>query len=170
MNPREFFIDPAAYGLPTRDELVAYRIWDNHFHGFAAKDPIEQYERTNFFVERMGIERSIATGKFGQHSTKIFRILAMNQSVHYQVFVSRFLPEGAHAVIVDPSALAGDTAHAPNPVFAPVVGQKVRAVQAEPCGRTALEAAVRAENARLRFVSAERFRRRIPRQNDHGRT
>ena len=60
MNPREFFINPADYGLPTREELVAYRIWDNHFHGFAAKNPIEQYERNNFFVERMGIERSIA--------------------------------------------------------------------------------------------------------------
>ena len=60
MNPREFFINPADYGLPTRDELVAYRIWDNHFHGFASANPIEQYERNNFFVERMGIERSIA--------------------------------------------------------------------------------------------------------------
>src|SRR5882672_4488018 len=60
MNPREFFINPADYGLPTRDELVAYRIWDNHFHGFAAKNPIEQYEQNNFFVERMGIERSLA--------------------------------------------------------------------------------------------------------------
>jgi hypothetical protein len=60
MNPREFFINPADYGLPTRDERVAYRIWDNHFHGFAATNPIEQYERNNFFVERMGIERSIA--------------------------------------------------------------------------------------------------------------
>ena len=54
MNPREFFIDPAAYGLPTRDELVAYRIWDNHFHGFASQSPIEQYERNNFLVERNG--------------------------------------------------------------------------------------------------------------------
>src|ERR1041384_4702977 len=60
MNPRKFLINPTDYGLPTRDELVAYRIWDNHFHGFAAKNPIEQYEQNNFFVERMGIERSIA--------------------------------------------------------------------------------------------------------------
>jgi hypothetical protein len=60
MNPREFFIKPADYGLPSRDELVAYRIWDNHFHGFAPKNPIEQYEQNSFFVERMGIERSIA--------------------------------------------------------------------------------------------------------------
>jgi hypothetical protein len=60
MRPREFFINPADYGLPTRDELVAYRIWDNHFHGFASENPIEQYERNHFFVERMGIERFIA--------------------------------------------------------------------------------------------------------------
>ena|SRR5438045_1281644 len=59
MNPREFFINPADYGLPTWEELVAYRIWDNHFHGFLAKNPIDQYERNSFFVERMGIERSI---------------------------------------------------------------------------------------------------------------
>jgi len=60
MNAREFHLNPADYELPTRDELVAYRIWDNHFHGFAAANPIEQYERNSFFVERMGIERSIA--------------------------------------------------------------------------------------------------------------
>lgn len=60
MNALEFHLNPADYGLPTRDELVACRIWDNHFHGFAANNPIEQYEQNNFFVERMGIERSIA--------------------------------------------------------------------------------------------------------------
>jgi uncharacterized protein len=60
MNAQEFFIQAADYGLPTREELVAYRIWDNHFHGFASTQPVEQYERNNFYVERMGIERSIA--------------------------------------------------------------------------------------------------------------
>src|SRR5947207_13052721 len=29
-------------------------------NGFASNNPVEQYERNNFFVERMGIERSIA--------------------------------------------------------------------------------------------------------------
>ena len=61
MTPREFFINAADYGLPTRDELVAYRIWDTHFHGFyGSQTPIEQYTRNNFYVERMGIERSIS--------------------------------------------------------------------------------------------------------------
>ena len=60
MNPREFSINPAEYGLPTRDELVSYRIWDNHFHGFLGPNPIEQYESNQFFVDRMGIEHSIS--------------------------------------------------------------------------------------------------------------
>jgi len=62
MTPREFHLNPADYGLPTRDELVALRIWDSHFHGFygAASDPVAQYRANNFYVERMGIERSIS--------------------------------------------------------------------------------------------------------------
>lgn len=60
MKPREFFLNPTDYGLPTREELVAYRLWDNHFHGFDSPRPPELYERNNFFVERMGIEHSIS--------------------------------------------------------------------------------------------------------------
>jgi predicted TIM-barrel fold metal-dependent hydrolase len=62
MNPREFFINAADYGLPTRDELVAYRIWDTHFHGFNTRqqNAVAQFRANNFYVERMGIERSIS--------------------------------------------------------------------------------------------------------------
>lgn len=79
MDPRQFFINASDYGLPTRDELVGYRIWDNHFHGLLGPspdgpdpfakpfgpiargaNPVEQYERNNFYVERLGIERSIS--------------------------------------------------------------------------------------------------------------
>ncbi len=61
MSPHDFHFNPADYGLPTRDELVAYRIWDSHFHGFyGAQNPIEQFHANQFYVERMGIERSIS--------------------------------------------------------------------------------------------------------------
>lgn len=61
MSPRDFFIRPADYGLPTREELAAYRIWDSHFHGFnATRSPVAQFRANNFYVERMGIERSIS--------------------------------------------------------------------------------------------------------------
>ena len=61
MTPRDFAFNPADYGLPTREELVAYRIWDTHFHGFyGAQNPVAQFRANNFYVERMGIERSIS--------------------------------------------------------------------------------------------------------------
>jgi len=61
MNPREILLNAADYGVPTRDELVAYRIWDSHFHGFnGSKTPIAQFRANAFYVERMGIERSIS--------------------------------------------------------------------------------------------------------------
>ena len=61
MQPREFHLSAADYGVPTRDELAAYRIWDTHFHGFNSSNrPIQQFRAYNFYVERMGIERSIS--------------------------------------------------------------------------------------------------------------
>jgi len=61
MNPREILLNAADYGVPTRDELVSYRIWDSHFHGFnGSNQPIAQYRANAFYVERMGIERSIS--------------------------------------------------------------------------------------------------------------
>lgn len=61
MSPREFHLNPADYGLPTREQFVALRIWDTHFHGFNGQgDVIAQYRFNQFYVERMGIERSIS--------------------------------------------------------------------------------------------------------------
>lgn len=60
MDPLAFALNPADYGLPTREELVAYRIWDTHFHGFNDRtDPLGQFHANNLYVRRMGIERSV---------------------------------------------------------------------------------------------------------------
>jgi predicted TIM-barrel fold metal-dependent hydrolase len=56
----EFALNPADYGLPTREELRKLRIWDDHYHGFMGRDPIRQHEQMMFYVERMGVERVIA--------------------------------------------------------------------------------------------------------------
>ena len=58
-SPREFALNPAAYGLPTRDELVKLRIWDMHYHGFF-RGGIPAHEENLFYVERMGIERMLS--------------------------------------------------------------------------------------------------------------
>src|SRR5947207_14857154 len=56
---REFVLDPAAYGLPTRDDLVKLRIWDMHYHGFLGGG-MRQHLENLFYVERMGIERMLS--------------------------------------------------------------------------------------------------------------
>lgn len=61
MHPRDFALNAAHYGVPTREEFVSYRIWDTHFHGFLSnQNPIAQFRANNFYVERMGVERSIS--------------------------------------------------------------------------------------------------------------
>jgi uncharacterized protein len=58
-GPREFALNPAHYGLPTRDDLAAMRIWDIHYHGLWEGN-LRQHEETLFYVERMGIERVLS--------------------------------------------------------------------------------------------------------------
>lgn len=60
MRATEFSLNPARYGLPTREELVEHRIWDSHYHGFMSSTTMAGHEATMYYVERMGIERVIA--------------------------------------------------------------------------------------------------------------
>lgn len=57
---QEFPFDPTLYGLPGREELIALRIWDAHYHGFLGAADMRQHEEMMFYVERLGIERIIA--------------------------------------------------------------------------------------------------------------
>lgn len=58
-DPLAFALDPRAYGLPNRDDLVALRIWDGHYHGFINGSTAE-HEQTMAYVRRLGIERVLA--------------------------------------------------------------------------------------------------------------
>jgi predicted TIM-barrel fold metal-dependent hydrolase len=72
-NAHEFALNPADYGLPTRDELVKLRIWDIHYHGFASRDGdgVRQHAETMRYVERMGIERVFSL-EIGGHLDRPF--------------------------------------------------------------------------------------------------
>lgn len=70
-NWQNFTLNPADYGLPTRDELVKLRIWDIHYHGFTGSDPLKQHEETMRYVERMGIERVFSL-EIGGHLDRPF--------------------------------------------------------------------------------------------------
>lgn len=59
MNASDFALDPALYGLPTRAQLRALRIWDLHYHGFNNATDVGPHERMMRFADRLGIERLI---------------------------------------------------------------------------------------------------------------
>ncbi len=71
-GPRDFALDPAHYGLPTRDDLVAMRIWDIHYHGLSGGD-LRRHEETMFYVERMGIERVLSLDVAGSQADPLGR-------------------------------------------------------------------------------------------------
>src|SRR6187549_2135848 len=73
--PREFALDPAAYGLPTRDDLVKLRIWDMHYHGFM-NGGIRSHDENMFYVERMGIERMLSLDIAGSGTDPLGTMLA----------------------------------------------------------------------------------------------
>ncbi len=58
-DPLAFTLNAADFGLPTRDDLVASRIWDLHYHGLDGGD-LRLHQQTMFYVERMGIERVLS--------------------------------------------------------------------------------------------------------------
>jgi predicted TIM-barrel fold metal-dependent hydrolase len=92
-GPREFALNPADYGLPTRDDLVAMRIWDIHYHGLMGGD-LRQHEETMFYVERMGIERVLALDIAGSQADPLGRSV----SAEAQKEIRRFLEQHADRV------------------------------------------------------------------------
>src|SRR5262245_56639788 len=55
----EFALNPADYGIPTREELRKLRIWDIHYHGLWEGN-LKKHEETMVYVERMGIEHVLS--------------------------------------------------------------------------------------------------------------
>ena len=64
MTPRDFALNMADFGLPTREQFQALRIWDLHYHGLhdMPADDLDGHEHAEllFYIERFGIERCIA--------------------------------------------------------------------------------------------------------------
>lgn len=58
---RQFALNAKYYGVPDKQQLIDYRIWDTHYHGFLSyRGPIQQHNEMLFYVDRMGIERVIS--------------------------------------------------------------------------------------------------------------
>jgi predicted TIM-barrel fold metal-dependent hydrolase len=105
MNPpgaREFALDPAAYGLPTRDELVKLRIWDMHYHGFMSGG-IRSHEENLFFVERMGIERMLSLDIAGSAADPLGAAIPVEKKREIREYLENHSDRVSGLIPVDPS-------------------------------------------------------------------
>jgi predicted TIM-barrel fold metal-dependent hydrolase len=101
-GPREFALDPAAYGLPTRDDLVKLRIWDIHYHGFM-RGGIRQHEENLFYVERMGIERMLSLDIAGGPDDALGTSLSADQKREMREYLEKNSDRVSGLVPIDPS-------------------------------------------------------------------
>ena len=92
-DPRQFTLNPAHYGLPTRADLVAMRIWDIHYHGLE-RGNLRRHKETQFYVERMGIERVLSLDIAGSQGDPLGRSV----SAEAKREIRRFLEEHADRV------------------------------------------------------------------------
>jgi predicted TIM-barrel fold metal-dependent hydrolase len=101
-SPREFALDPAAYGLPTRDDLVKLRIWDMHYHGFM-NGGIRAHEENLFYVERMGIERMLSLDIAGTTNDPLGNSLPPERKREIREYLERHSDRVSGLIPIDPS-------------------------------------------------------------------
>lgn len=99
---REFALNPAAYGLPTRDDLVKLRIWDIHYHGFYGGG-IRQHEENLFYVERMGIERMLSLDIAGSPNDPLGTSLSAEKKQELREYLERNTDRVSGLIPIDPS-------------------------------------------------------------------
>jgi predicted TIM-barrel fold metal-dependent hydrolase len=98
----EFALDPAAYGLPTRDDLVKLRIWDIHYHGFFTGG-IRSHEENLFYVERMGIERMLSLDIAGTPTDPLGATIDAEKKREIREYLEKHADRVSGLIPIDPS-------------------------------------------------------------------
>ena len=101
-DARQFALDPASYGLPTRDQLVKLRIWDMHYHGFM-NGGIRAHEENLFYVERMGIERMLSLDIAGSGRDPLGAAIPEKEKQEIRDYLERHCDRVSGLIPVDPS-------------------------------------------------------------------
>jgi predicted TIM-barrel fold metal-dependent hydrolase len=101
-NVHQFALNPADYGLPTRDDLVKFRIWDIHYHGFYPGG-IRQHEENLFYVERMGIERMLSLDIGGTPTDPLGNSIPAEKQREIREYLERHSDRVSGLIPVDPS-------------------------------------------------------------------
>jgi uncharacterized protein len=98
----EFALDPAAYGLPTRDDLLKLRIWDIHYHGFFGGG-IRAHEENLFYVERMGIERMLSLDIDGSPADPLGAAIPAEKKREIRAYLETHADRVSGLIPIDPS-------------------------------------------------------------------
>src|SRR6476659_7313327 len=101
-SARDFALNPAAYGLPTRDELVKLRIWDIHYHGFY-QGGMKQHEENLFYVERMGVERMLSVDIAGTAADPLGTKLTDEQKREFREYLEKNSERISGLITIDPA-------------------------------------------------------------------
>jgi predicted TIM-barrel fold metal-dependent hydrolase len=100
-DPRDFVLPPAAYGLPTRDDLVKYRIWDLHYHGFLGGG-MKQHLENLFYVDRMGVERMLSVDIAGTAADPLGTKLTDDQKREIREYLEKNSDRISGLIPIDP--------------------------------------------------------------------
>ena len=101
-GPRDFVLDPAAYGLPSRDELVKLRIWDIHYHGMSDGN-LREHEENLFYVERMGIERMLSLDIVGSGTDPLGTSVPAEKKREIREYLEKNSNRVSGLIPIDPS-------------------------------------------------------------------
>jgi uncharacterized protein len=100
-DPRHFVLNASDYGLPTRDDLVALRIWDMHYHGLWDGN-LRQHEETLFYVERMGIERMLSLDIVGSPNDPLGDTVSSDKKRELRRFLEEHADRVSGLIPIDP--------------------------------------------------------------------
>src|SRR5215831_16942511 len=104
-TPR-FALNPADYGIPTREELRKLRIWDMHYHGLWEGN-LKKHEETLLYVERMGIERVFSLDIAGTPTDPLGKLLSADKKKELRKFLETHADRVYGLVPIDPGDPVG---------------------------------------------------------------
>jgi predicted TIM-barrel fold metal-dependent hydrolase len=99
-NP--FTLNPADYGLPTREELRKLRIWDIHYHGLWEGN-LKKHEETMVTVDRMGIEHVLSLDIAGTPADPLGKLIPADKKKEIRKFLETNANRVSGLIPIDPS-------------------------------------------------------------------
>lgn len=101
-DSNSFALNPADYGLPTREELRKLRIWDIHYHGLWEGN-LKKHEETMFYVQRMGVERVLSLDIAGTPADPLGKLVPAEKKKEIRKFLETNSDRVSGLIPIDPS-------------------------------------------------------------------